>query len=172
MDVSMKFCLRKPSMFRQFALISGLRPLHSASLHQGHRLPRPPTSRARPPTSRTLSYPFNKAAKMSTGFSNADTGSKPADPYKDTNKDEPDTEEKIKALSDFVSASKFGMMTTRIASSGQLVSRCMAVAGQVRRQKHAYIWDPKESKYQLLSCILSSQIGLTFWHNRRMTALT
>ncbi|KAL9109749.1 MAG: hypothetical protein Q9227_005618 [Pyrenula ochraceoflavens] len=54
----------------------------------------------------------------------------PADPYKATNKDEPGTEEKIKALGDFIAGSKFGMMTTRIASSGLLVSRCMAVAGQ------------------------------------------
>lgn len=69
--------------------------------------------------------------KMSAEFSNTDTGSKPADPYKATNKDEPGTEEKIEALSQFISASKFGMMTTRIADSGLLVSRCMAVAGKV-----------------------------------------
>lgn len=69
--------------------------------------------------------------KMSAGFSNANTGSKPADPYKATNKDEPGTDEKIQALSNFISASKFGMMTTRIADSGLLVSRCMAVAAKV-----------------------------------------
>ncbi|KAL9623492.1 MAG: hypothetical protein Q9160_002172 [Pyrenula sp. 1 TL-2023] len=68
---------------------------------------------------------------MSAEFSNADTGSKPADPYKAKNKDEPGTEEKIEALSNFISASKFGMMTTRIADSGLLVSRCMAVAAKV-----------------------------------------
>jgi len=53
-----------------------------------------------------------------------------SDPYTQKNKDEPGTEEKIAALSDFVKSSKFGMMTTRIADSGLLVSRCMAVAAQ------------------------------------------
>jgi hypothetical protein len=53
------------------------------------------------------------------------------DRYTQKNKDEPGTEEKITALSDFVKSSKFGMMTTRIADSGLLVSRCMAVAAQV-----------------------------------------
>ncbi|EXJ57533.1 protein bli-3 [Cladophialophora yegresii CBS 114405] len=53
-----------------------------------------------------------------------------SDPYTQKNKDEPGTEEKINALSDFVKSSKFGMMTTRIADSGLLVSRCMAVAAQ------------------------------------------
>ncbi|KAJ9610730.1 hypothetical protein H2200_005507 [Cladophialophora chaetospira] len=53
-----------------------------------------------------------------------------SDPYVQKNKDEPGTEEKINALSEFVKSSKFGMMTTRIADSGLLVSRCMAVAAQ------------------------------------------
>lgn len=63
-------------------------------------------------------------------FSNTNTGDKPADPYKQANKDEPSLEEKIKDLSSFISASKFGMLTTRDAKSGKLVSRCMAVAAQ------------------------------------------
>ncbi|OAL36416.1 hypothetical protein AYO20_04312 [Fonsecaea nubica] len=54
-----------------------------------------------------------------------------ADPYTAKNKDEPGLEEKINALNDFVRSSKFGMMTTRIADSGLLVSRCMALAAQV-----------------------------------------
>ncbi|KIW93802.1 uncharacterized protein Z519_05117 [Cladophialophora bantiana CBS 173.52] len=53
-----------------------------------------------------------------------------ADPYKAKNKDEPGLEEKIAALNDFVKSCKFGMMTTRIADSGLLVSRCMALAAQ------------------------------------------
>lgn len=64
-------------------------------------------------------------------FSNADTGSKPADPYKATNKDETSIKEKVEDLSEFIKSSKFGMMTTRDGSSGALVSRCMALAAQV-----------------------------------------
>jgi len=63
-------------------------------------------------------------------FSNTSTGSTAADPYTQKNKDEPSTEEKIEDLSTFISACKFGMMTTRIADSGLLVSRCMALAGK------------------------------------------
>ncbi|RKU47682.1 BLI-3 blue-light-inducible Bli-3 protein [Coniochaeta pulveracea] len=65
------------------------------------------------------------------GFSNADTGSKPADPFKEKNlEDDISLETKIKDLSDFMQACKYGMMTTRDASSGNLVSRCMAIAAQ------------------------------------------
>lgn len=69
---------------------------------------------------------------MSSGnFSNADTGDKPADPYKVANADtETPLKEKVETLSDFISTSKFGMMTTRDAASGKLVSRCMAVAAK------------------------------------------
>jgi len=66
--------------------------------------------------------------KMS--FSNADTGSKPSDPYKAKNMEDPSLSEKIEALSAFMSSSKFGMMTTRTAESGLLVSRCMALAAK------------------------------------------
>ncbi|KAJ9640639.1 BLI-3 blue-light-inducible Bli-3 protein [Knufia peltigerae] len=54
----------------------------------------------------------------------------PADPYKAKNKDEPGVETKIEELNNFVQYQKFGMMTTRIAESGLLVSRCMALAAQ------------------------------------------
>ena len=64
-------------------------------------------------------------------YTNADTGSKPADPYKDKNLQDPDLKTKVEDLIKFVEASKFGMMTTRIASSGLLVSRAMAVAAKV-----------------------------------------
>ncbi|KAF9873166.1 protein bli-3 [Colletotrichum karsti] len=62
-------------------------------------------------------------------FSNTSTGDKPADPYKATNKDtDVSLKEKVEALVNFANKSKFGMMTTRDAKSGALVSRCMAVA--------------------------------------------
>ncbi|CRJ91855.1 Protein bli-3 like protein [Verticillium longisporum] len=61
-------------------------------------------------------------------FSNADTGNRPADPYKDANKDEVSLQTKIEDLTQFINATKFAMMTTRDASSGNLVSRAMALA--------------------------------------------
>jgi len=63
-------------------------------------------------------------------YSNADTGSKPADPYKEKNKDDVSIKEKVEDLSEFISACKFGMMTTRDGSTGSLVSRCMALAAK------------------------------------------
>jgi len=63
-------------------------------------------------------------------FSNADTGSKPADPYKAKNADETTLQEKVNDLSEFITACKFGMMTTRDGKSGALVSRCMALAAK------------------------------------------
>ncbi|CAD0016135.1 unnamed protein product [Aureobasidium pullulans] len=83
--------------------------------------------------SRTLQshyQPFSTStAKMS--FSNTDTGSKPADPYTAKNLEQPDTlKEKVGDLITFVEKSKYCMMTTRIASSGLLVSRCMALAAK------------------------------------------
>jgi len=63
-------------------------------------------------------------------FSNTDTGSKPADPYKSKNVDDATIQEKIEGLSEFITACKFGMMTTRDAKSGFLLSRCMALAAK------------------------------------------
>ncbi|KAL3427493.1 protein bli-3 [Phlyctema vagabunda] len=63
-------------------------------------------------------------------FSNADTGSKNADPYKEKNIDETSIKEKVEDLSEFISASKFGMMTTRDDETGALFSRCMALAAK------------------------------------------
>jgi len=66
---------------------------------------------------------------MAQQFSNT---SKHEDPYKDANLDtEVSLEQKIKDLSGFMAHCKFGMMTTRDARSGNLVSRCMALAAQV-----------------------------------------
>lgn len=63
-------------------------------------------------------------------FSNTSTGDKPADPYTKANADDTTLEQKVTDLSSFIQSSKFGMMTTRDASSGKIVSRCMAVAAQ------------------------------------------
>lgn len=90
-------------------------------------------------------------SKMSSGFSNADTGSKPADPYKSKNIDHVSIKEKVEDLSDFITACKFGMMTTRDSSNGMLFSRCMALAAKVC----FYTASPlhlKRTKYGLSFC--------------------
>ena len=84
------------------------------------------------PTLSTITHrSFSSTLTSRMSFSNADTGNKPADPYKARNMDEPQLKEKIEDLVSFIEACKFGMMTTRIASTGLLVSRCMALAGKV-----------------------------------------
>lgn len=62
--------------------------------------------------------------------SNIDTDQKPLDPYKEQNLDQASLEEKVEGLSEFITACKFGMMTTHHGSSGALVSRCMALAAK------------------------------------------
>lgn len=65
-------------------------------------------------------------------FSTTSTGDKPADPYKKANLDtEVSLNQKIQDLSDFMSHCKFCMMTTHDAKTGQLSSRCMALAAKV-----------------------------------------
>ena len=64
-------------------------------------------------------------------FSNTDTGDKTADQYKAKNLDDPPLKEKIEDLVNFVTSQKFGMLTTKIESSGLLASRCMSVAATV-----------------------------------------
>ena len=68
-------------------------------------------------------------------FSNADTGDKPADPYKEKNLTSPDLKTKVEDLVKFMESCKFGMMTTRIESSGLLTSRCMALAAKAGRSR-------------------------------------
>jgi hypothetical protein len=65
-------------------------------------------------------------------FSNANTGDAPADPYKQANSEEAPLQTKIEDLVNFIKKEKFGMMTTRGSGSGNLVSRCMALAATVR----------------------------------------
>ena len=74
---------------------------------------------------------FTSTATAKMSFSNADTGNKPEDPYKEKNKDEASLKEKVEDLVAFMDKCKFAMMTTRIESTGQLVSRCMALAAKV-----------------------------------------
>ena len=51
--------------------------------------------------------------------------------YKAKNLDDPGTEEKIQDLNNVIQKSKFGMMTTKSATSDVLASRCMALAATV-----------------------------------------
>jgi len=62
-------------------------------------------------------------------FSNADTGSKPADPYTAKNKDEVSLKEKVEDLIHFADKQKFCLLTT-ITPEGQVATRCMALAGK------------------------------------------
>ncbi|KAF8421429.1 bli-3 protein [Tirmania nivea] len=64
----------------------------------------------------------------SSAYSHADTGSKPADPYKETNLDHASLKERVEGLIQFIESHKFCLMTTRQKDTGHLVSRCMAVA--------------------------------------------
>lgn len=68
---------------------------------------------------------------INMSFSNTTVpGDKPADPYKATNLTDPELKEKVQDLVSFMESCKFGMMTTRIESSGLLTSRCMALAAK------------------------------------------
>jgi len=79
------------------------------------------------PIQKTTIRPSTMSSK---GFSNTSDTPGPADPYKAKNKEDPELSEKVESLSEFISKCKFGMMTTRIADSGLLVSRCMALAAK------------------------------------------
>jgi hypothetical protein len=59
------------------------------------------------------------------------TESKPSDPYTAKAKDEVPLKEKVEEFTTFIKTCKFGMMTTRVAESGQLTSRAMALAATV-----------------------------------------
>lgn len=63
-------------------------------------------------------------------FSNTATGDAPADPYTKANTDTSvDGPQKIKDFTEFITTSKYGMLTTRQSGSTRLVSRSMALAG-------------------------------------------
>lgn len=63
-------------------------------------------------------------------FSNADTGSKPADPYTSKNVDSTSLKERVEDFSKFISQAKFGMLTTHNKSSDLLVARAMGLAAK------------------------------------------
>ncbi len=89
-------------------------------------------------------------------FSNTEVpGDKPADPYKATNLTDPDLKEKVQDLVTFMEYCKFGMMTTRIESSGLLTSRCMALAAKVRTRHIASLFT-----------IISLDIDLVSFHRK------
>lgn len=121
-----------------FAKPSSARPLLFTSLSSAPPSQPPLTTRSRNNiynlSNRSFTTTFHP--RMS-GFSNTDTGSKPADPYKAKNIDHASLKEKVEDLVQFIEACKFGMMTTRVASSGLLVSRCMALAGKVNTTHHS-----------------------------------
>ena len=54
-----------------------------------------------------------------------------ADPYKEKSLEDPPLVQKIEDLVDFISETKFGMLTTKASDSDLLTSRCMALAGKV-----------------------------------------
>ncbi|MCJ1446441.1 MAG: hypothetical protein MMC23_006946 [Stictis urceolatum] len=63
-------------------------------------------------------------------YSNADTGDKPANPAAIKSNDDIPIGDKVLQLSEFMDKCKFAMMTTRVGSTGQLVSRCMALSAK------------------------------------------
>ena len=73
--------------------------------------------------------------KMSNpGTNTTGSGAPAVDPYKSKNTEEDiSLQEKVEALVKFAQANKFGMMTTRDAETGMLVSRCMAIAASVSK---------------------------------------
>lgn len=128
-------------------------PPPTASLHSLSLLTRPSFRLHRPETTRSITgqssfstrnlstHPTIKMSQKT--FSNTEVPSdKPADPYTATNKNEPELKEKVQDLISFIESCKFGMMTTRIESTGLLTSRCMALAGKVRSSSFEYLSPP------------------------------
>lgn len=71
-----------------------------------------------------------KQPRMSSTI-NTSKGEQPIDPYKAKSLEDPPLAQKVEDLVDFISEAKFGMLTTKIAGSEYLTSRCMALAGKV-----------------------------------------
>lgn len=83
------------------------------------------------PKSLTSQRVFSNTTINMSGFSNADTGSKTADPYTQKNLEEPSLKEKVEDLFSFVDKTKFCLLTTQVADSDLLASRAMALAAKV-----------------------------------------
>lgn len=59
-------------------------------------------------------------------------GTQPLDPYTAKSLEDPPLPEKIEDMVNFISEMKYGMLTTKMSTEGDLLeSRCMALAGQV-----------------------------------------
>ena len=120
-----------------------------------------------PATSPTLSQERQYLPRIITSnmasYSNTDTGSKPADPYKEKNLQEPELKAKVEDLVKFMEHCKFGMMTTRIASTGLLTSRCMALAAKVGISQSSSSFGPVPNHHVMLILI---------FHRRRVVELT
>ena len=117
-------------------------PLSTSSSLSALPLLTKPSSRLWHPTSNLHSkHPIRQltsAPLVRMSFSNTNVpADKPADPYKATNLTNPDLKEKVQDLVSFIESCKFGMMTTRIESTGLLTSRCMALAAKVGPRSHS-----------------------------------
>ena len=77
--------------------------------------------------------PNSHRYKSTMPFSNTDTGSKSADPYKEKNLDEPSLKEKVDDLFAFIDKTKFCLLTTQAADSDLLATRAMGLAAKVYR---------------------------------------
>ena len=62
---------------------------------------------------------------------NTSTGTQAVDPYKTQNSEDPPLEQKVQDLVDFITQTKFGMLTTKQSEGDYLASRCMALAATV-----------------------------------------
>ncbi|RHZ44537.1 blue light-inducible protein Bli-3 [Aspergillus thermomutatus] len=61
---------------------------------------------------------------------NTSTGNQPVDPYKAKCFEDPPLQQKVEDMVNFITETKFGMLTTQLSDSNLLTSRCMALAGQ------------------------------------------
>jgi hypothetical protein len=107
------------------------KPLLAATGRTPLLTPRHSTIKSNFQIKQTNNYTSSSRILSKMSYSNADTGSKPADPYKEKNLEDVSLKDKVEDLVNFAEKSKFCMMTTRIADSGLLVSRCMAMAAKV-----------------------------------------
>ena len=82
-------------------------------------------------TEQTTHVHTNLHTTIMSSFSNADTGSKPADPYTQKNLEEVSLKEKVEDLFTFIDKTKFCLFTTQAADSDLLASRAMALAAKV-----------------------------------------
>lgn len=68
-----------------------------------------------------------------SSYSNADTGNKSADPYKEKNIDNASLKDKVQDLTTFIEKTKLCLMTTLVADTNKLASRAMALAATVSK---------------------------------------